>query len=75
VKAIVSEQGRRKGRIEKAAELRQEGKGQREIAKELKISQTQVRKDLVVAGADLCAPKPKSGKVAGKDGKKYRTDQ
>jgi ParB-like chromosome segregation protein Spo0J len=57
-------------RAERVAAGKRQGKSNRQLAEEEKVSEAQVRKDLKKSGAHRCAPD--SGKVTGRDGKKYR---
>jgi hypothetical protein len=65
---------RRQERINRVAELRKQGKSQRQIAEDEGISRTQVQEDLKAAstGQGGWPVEPEDGKVTGKDGRTRR---
>lgn len=63
---------RQKARMERIAKARSEGKSIRAIADKEDVSPSTVQRDLEkAAGVPGGTPEPKTGKVAGKDGKSY----
>ena len=62
-------QARRQQRIERVAEMRQQGMSTRDIAEKVGISDMQVREDIKAATAKGFAVEPEGGTVTGRDGR------